>query len=144
MSGIQQNVSAWTRASKTADRNGSARPSAANEHRSSAEPAHARIRLRVPQRVERHVAADEVARVPLRDVESRPSVTATDFQEAAAGAVILQEVAEGLRLRNGREAVQADGVSEDRALDPPRDLASRLGILLSESIDRDPVRPRFR
>ena len=106
-----------------------------DEHRSSAEPAHARIRLRVPERVERNVAADEVARAPLRDVESRPSVTAADFQEAAAGAH-PQDIAEGLRLRNGREAVQADGVSEDRALDPPRDCALRLGIPLSESIDR--------
>ena len=87
------------------------------------------------QRVQRNVAADEVARVPLRDVESRPSVTAADFQQTAACGH-RQDVAQGLRLGNGREAVQADGVSEDRALDPPRDVALRLGIPLSESIDR--------
>ena len=106
-----------------------------DEHRASAEPAHARIRPRIPQRVQRNVAADEIAHVPLRDVESRPSVPTADFQETAAGAH-PQDVAEGLRLRNGREAVQADCVPEDCALDPPRDLASRLGVPLSESIDR--------
>lgn len=106
-----------------------------DEHRASAEPAHARIRPRVPQRVQRNVAADQVARVPLRDVESRPSVTAADFQETAAGGH-RQGVAEGLRLCNGREAVQADFVPEDCALYPPRDRASRLGIAVSESIDR--------
>ena len=105
-----------------------------DEERASAEPAHARIRLRVPQRVQRNVAADEVAAVPLRDVESRPSVTAADFQETAAGGH-RQDVAESLRLRNGREAVQADCVPEDCALYPPRDLAWRLSIALSESID---------
>ena len=106
-----------------------------DEHRASAELAPAHIRLRLPQRIQRDVAADEVARVPLRDVESRPSVTAANFQETAASGH-RQDVAESLRLRNGREAVQTDFVPEDCALDPPRDLASRLGILLSEPIER--------
>ncbi len=106
-----------------------------DEHGASAEPAHVHIRSCVPQRVQWNIATDEVARVPLRDVESRPSVTATDFQETTAGGH-RQDVAKCRRLRNGREAVQADCVPEDRALDPPRDLARRLRIPLSESIDR--------
>lgn len=106
-----------------------------DEPRVFAELAHTRILVRVPQRVQRNIAADEVARMPLRDVEPRPSVTAADFQQTAAGGH-RQDAAQGLRLGNGRKAVQADGVSEDRALDPPRDVALRLGIPLSESIDR--------
>ena len=73
--------------------------------------------------------------MPLRDVESRPAVAAADFEETAGGGQ-RQDVAEPLRLGDGREAVQADCVPEDRALYPPRNLAARLGIPISESIDR--------
>lgn len=73
--------------------------------------------------------------MPLRDVESRPAVAAADFEETAGGGH-RQDVAERLRLGDGREAVQADCVAEDCALYPPRNLAARLGIPISESIDR--------
>ena len=106
-----------------------------DEHRASTELTHAHFCLRLPQRVQRNVAADKVARAPLRDVESRPSVPKADFQETAASGH-RQDIAECLRLRNGREAVQTDFVPEDLALDPPRDFTAGSSILLSEPIHR--------
>ena len=93
------------------------------------------IRARIPQGVQRDVAADEVAREPLGDVESGPAVTAADFQEAAAGGR-RQGIAKRVCLFDGRESVQADFMAEDDALNPPRHLASALGVPLPEAVDR--------
>ncbi len=92
------------------------------------------IRLRLTQGVEWNVAADEVAFEPLRDVESRPSVTAPDFQETAAGGW-GQNVAQRVCLLDRREAVLADFVAEDGALDSTRHRTSTLGVSLSEAVD---------
>ena len=93
------------------------------------------IRARIPQGVQRDVAADEVARELLGDVESGPAVTTADFQEAAAGGR-GQGVAQRVCLFDGRESVQADFMAEDDALNPPRHLASALGVPLPEAVDR--------
>ena len=122
-------------ASNTADGNGNARPSAAtNAARAPSRrtPAFARASRSASSGTSLPTKSHACRR---RDVESGPSVTAADFQETAGGGH-RQGVAEGLRLRYGREAVQADFVPEDCALHPPRDLASRLGIPISESVDR--------
>ena len=47
-----------------------------------------------------------------------------------------QDIAEGLRLVDGRKAVDANFVPQDRTLDAPGDLPSRLGVLLSETVGR--------
>ena len=73
--------------------------------------------------------------MPLGDVESRPSATATDLQKTAACAV-RQHVAKGLRLLDGREAVQAYFMPKNGALDPPRHLASVLRVLFPETVER--------
>ena len=57
------------------------------------------------------------------------------LKETAAGA-LGQDVAKRLCLFDGREAVQADFVAEDDALDTPRHLASALGVPLPEAVDR--------
>ena len=106
-----------------------------DEPRVTPESASPDIRARIPQGVQRDVAADEVAREPLGDVESGPAVTAADFQEAAAGGR-GQGVAQRVCLFDGRESVQADFMAEDDALNPPRHLASALGIPLPEAVDR--------
>jgi hypothetical protein len=101
----------------------------------TAEPTRTDIHVRLTQGVQWDVAPDEVTRVPLGHVESRPSAPTANVKQTVAGRQ-GQNIAEGLRLLDGRKAVDANFVPQDRTLDAPGDLAAVLSVLVPESVER--------